>query len=87
MNAITLSELAAVRTVASDAADAAPVPGDLAQALSQPLSQPPLQVPSHVQAPVQQFSWQSRFGTMLIEVRGDAVYVNGQRVEQAPPGL
>ena len=80
MNAITLSELAAVRTVASDAA---PVSGDLAQALSQA----PFQVPSHVQAPVQQFSWQSRFGTMLIEVRGDAVYVNGQRVEQAPPGL
>ena len=73
---MTLSELAAVRTVASAAA---PVPGDLAQALSQP--------PFQVQAPVQQFSWQSRFGTMLIEVRGDAVYVNGQCVEPAPPSL
>ena len=39
------------------------------------------------QLAVQQFSWQSRFGPMLIEVRGDAVYVNGQRVEQAPPGV
>ena len=36
---------------------------------------------------VQQFHWQSRFGPMLIEVRADAIYVNGQRVEQAPPGF
>ena len=36
---------------------------------------------------VQQFSWLSRFGPMLIEVRVDAIYVNGQRVEQAPPNL
>jgi hypothetical protein len=34
---------------------------------------------------VQQFSWLSRFGPMLIEVRADAIYVNGQRVEQVPP--
>jgi hypothetical protein len=76
LNAITLSELAAVRTVAPDAA---PVPGDLARALSQ--------APSQLKTPVQQFSWQSRFGIMLIEVRGDAVYVNGQLVEQVPPSL
>ncbi len=42
-------------------------------------------VQAPVQAPVQQFRWQSRFGTMLIEVRVDGIYVNGQRVDQAPP--
>ncbi len=71
---MTTPELAAIRIVVSDAA---PGPGDLAQSPSQP--------PPQVQAPVQQFSWQSRFGTMLIEVRVDAIYVNGQRVEEAPP--
>jgi hypothetical protein len=84
LNAITLSELAAVRAVAQDAA---PVPGDLARALSQVPSQGPSQRPPQLKTPVQQFSWQSRFGIMLIEVRGDAVYVNGQLVEQVPPSL
>ncbi len=29
---------------------------------------------------VARWVWNSRFGSMLIEVMGDAVYVNGQRV-------
>lgn len=30
---------------------------------------------------VQRYVWQSRFGSMLIEVRGGVAFVNGQRVE------
>lgn len=30
---------------------------------------------------VQRWVWHSRFGAMLIEVAGDEVFVNGQRVE------
>jgi hypothetical protein len=30
---------------------------------------------------VQRYVWEGRFGPMLIEVRGGAVFVNGQRVE------
>lgn len=29
--------------------------------------------------------WQSRFGAMLIEVTGDEVFVNGQRVNRHAP--
>jgi hypothetical protein len=32
---------------------------------------------------VQRYVWQSRFGTMLIEVRDGCAYVNGQRVDPA----
>lgn len=30
---------------------------------------------------VQRWVWQSRYGAMLIEVIGDEIFVNGQRVE------
>ena len=30
--------------------------------------------------PVQRWVWQGRYGTMVIEVRGDDAYVNGQKV-------
>ncbi len=36
---------------------------------------------------VQRYVWESRFGTMLIEARNGAVYVNGQRVEPFVPGM
>jgi hypothetical protein len=42
-------------------------------------------VTEEAKSTVQQFSWLSRFGPMLIEVRADVIYVNGQRVEKAPP--
>jgi hypothetical protein len=32
---------------------------------------------------VQRYVWESRFGTMLIEVRNGQVYVNGSRVQAA----
>jgi hypothetical protein len=32
---------------------------------------------------VQRHVWESRFGTMLIEVRGGQIFVNGSRVELA----
>jgi hypothetical protein len=44
--------------------------------------QPPLPL---VSAGVQRWVWQGRFGAMLIEVVGEAVYVNGQRVEPHAP--
>lgn len=31
---------------------------------------------------VLRYVWHSRYGDMLIEVRGDDVFVNGQRVER-----
>jgi hypothetical protein len=31
---------------------------------------------------VLRYVWESRFGKMLIEVKGDAVFVNGARVDQ-----
>jgi hypothetical protein len=34
---------------------------------------------------VQRWVWQGRHGTMLIEVVGDEVYVNGDRVERHAP--
>ena len=34
---------------------------------------------------VQRYVWESRFGTMLIEARDGAVYVNGLRVEPFVP--
>ena len=34
---------------------------------------------------VLRYVWESRFGDILIEVRGGQVYVNGQAVEPAPP--
>lgn len=34
---------------------------------------------------VQRWVWHSRWGSMLIEARDGAVYVNGQPVEPAPP--
>ena len=34
---------------------------------------------------VQRTLWHSRFGAMLIEVVGDQVFVNGQRVEPHRP--
>lgn len=33
---------------------------------------------------VQRYLWEGRYGTMLLEVVGEAIYVNGQRVEPAP---
>jgi hypothetical protein len=33
---------------------------------------------------VQRYVWEGRFGPMLVEVVGDTIYVNGQRVEPAP---
>jgi hypothetical protein len=42
--------------------------------------------PAPGREPVQQYSWLGRFGPMLVEVRADAIYVNGQRVEQVQPG-
>ena len=30
--------------------------------------------------PVQRWVWQGRYGTIVIEVRADDVYVNGQKV-------
>ena len=38
-----------------------------------------------VNAVPQQFVWQSRYGVMLIEVIGENVFVNGDKVERAPP--
>lgn len=32
---------------------------------------------------VERYVWESRFGSMLIEVVDDVVYVNGQEVERA----
>lgn len=34
---------------------------------------------------VQRWVWEGRYGTMLIEVIGDEVYVNGARVERHVP--
>jgi hypothetical protein len=33
---------------------------------------------------VQRFVWESRYGAILVEVAGDEVFVNGERVEPAP---
>lgn len=33
---------------------------------------------------VQRYVWDSRFGSMLIEVIGDDIYVNGGKVERQP---
>ena len=33
----------------------------------------------------QRWIWHSRFGAILIEVRGDDVFVNGQRVDRHAP--
>lgn len=35
--------------------------------------------------PAARWVWQSRFGAIVIEVRGDDVYVNGDRVEPHVP--
>ena len=48
----------------------------------EPCSQPDLPVPAHG---VQRHLWESRFGTMLIEVRNGQVFVNSQLVEPAQP--
>jgi hypothetical protein len=32
---------------------------------------------------VQRFVWEGRYGPMLVEVVGEAIYVNGRRVERA----
>jgi hypothetical protein len=37
-------------------------------------------------AGVLRYVWESRFGSMLIEVVDDVAYVNGERVDHAPPG-
>lgn len=37
--------------------------------------------PPPAAADVQRHVWHSRFGSMLIEVKGDTVFVNGQPVE------
>jgi hypothetical protein len=34
---------------------------------------------------VQRYVWESRFGPMLIEVQGDEIFVNSQRVERCSP--
>ena len=34
---------------------------------------------------VLRWAWESRFGSMLIEVMGDQIFVNGQRVEPHAP--
>lgn len=34
---------------------------------------------------VERFVWQSRFGSMLIEVMEGVAYINGERVEPAGP--
>jgi hypothetical protein len=34
---------------------------------------------------VQRYVWEHRFGSMLIEVDGDEVRVNGELVQPAPP--
>ncbi|MEP7294703.1 MAG: hypothetical protein ABI702_00835 [Burkholderiales bacterium] len=34
---------------------------------------------------VLRYVWESRFGPMLVEVKGDRAYVNGQIVEPAEP--
>ena len=44
--------------------------------------QPPLPLAS---AGVQRWVWEGRYGAMLIEVMGDEVYVNGERVERHAP--
>lgn len=36
-------------------------------------------------AGVQRWVWEGRYGPMLIEVMGDEVYVNGDRVERHAP--
>ena len=36
--------------------------------------------------PVQRWVWQSRYGSIVIEVRGDDAYVNGQKVVMANAG-
>lgn len=46
-------------------------------------AQPPLPLASDG---VQRWVWHSRFGEMLIEVAGDEVFVNGQRVHRHGPG-
>lgn len=59
-----------------------------------PLARPDVMLlPSENQQPslplasagVLRWVWHGRFGAMLIEVVGDAVFVNGQRVEPHPP--
>jgi hypothetical protein len=39
--------------------------------------------PAPTQPPVQRWVWQSRNGTIVIEVRGNDAYVNGQKVVMA----
>jgi len=36
---------------------------------------------------VQRYVWEGKFGAILVETRGDRVYVNGQEVEPAEQGL
>lgn len=36
---------------------------------------------------VQRYVWDSRFGSMLIEVIGDDIYVNGGKVERQPAAM
>jgi hypothetical protein len=41
----------------------------------------PCPAPTH--CAVQRWVWHSRYGTIVIEVRGDDAYVNGQKVVMA----
>ncbi len=34
---------------------------------------------------VQRYVWEGKFGSMLIEIEDDRVFVNGQQVELMPP--
>jgi hypothetical protein len=53
---------------------------------SQPTLQAALQAPLPLAAPgVLRQVWEGRWGSMLIEVVGDQVFVNGQRVEPHVP--
>ena len=50
------------------------------------LARPLRAAPGRPAVPPQRHVWHSRFGTIVIEVIGADCYVNGQRVEPAPPG-
>lgn len=52
-----------------------------------PAAPAPTGAPARAPAPAAavRWVWESRFGPIVIEVRGDEVYVNGDRVEPHAP--
>jgi hypothetical protein len=54
-----------------------------AATLAGPLPAPPVGLV--VKPAAEQWVWHSRYGTIVIEVQGDKVYVNGEQVQRHAP--